>query len=271
MNLDWFYPLRWTAVKLLRLVTLLAQAPEEIATPTLQLTHSSSQPLPLDVYLPSTQSTDPLPIHINLHGSGFCHNTFGLDAPFCRFLADSTPRIVVDADYRKAPEHSWPTPVEDVRSADARVRELAAERGWDGRRISLGGFSSGGTLALIEAARAGKAGEEIAAVVVFCPSCVRAAFSFPCKLTRGRTQDEPLRVALRQTPALPQPRRSRHLVPALPPPPPLLLLRPRRDRSHEPARLPLLRCRRVFPAQRHYHHLREGLAREGGKGAWRED
>jgi acetyl esterase/lipase len=194
MQRDYFYGLKWLAMSLVRhLVSIFfrflspsdphAREPS-IKTSYIPTTDPRRRPLPLHIYLPSSDSTEnhnsetPLPIHINIHGSGFCLSNFGADAAFCAYLADSIPCIVVDADHRKAPEHPWPAGPDDIRDVVRYVRtKLALEHQtsckWDTSRISIGGFSSGGCLALIEASRIRDSSEEdqpLTAVVSFYPS-----------------------------------------------------------------------------------------------------
>jgi acetyl esterase/lipase len=62
----------------------------------------SRKPLQLDVYLPPEhkEGDPPLPIYVNLHGSGFVltRGVFGNDALFCSWLSEQLPCVVVDAD-----------------------------------------------------------------------------------------------------------------------------------------------------------------------------
>ncbi|KAG8705654.1 hypothetical protein FRC09_002824 [Ceratobasidium sp. 395] len=87
-------------------------------------------------------------VHINLHGSGFVFGSFfESDAEFCRDICKKTGAIVLDCDYAKAPTHPFPAAYEDVCDVVAHV--LANEEGhYDISRLTIGGFSSGGTLAL---------------------------------------------------------------------------------------------------------------------------
>lgn len=144
--------------------------------------------LKADIYWPSHHPDDiPLPIVINLHGSGFCFHTHGDDSRFCGYVAKTLPAIVIDADYSHAPENPWPAAVEDVDSAIQFVRHFARENRkqrkrhgavgatgqkewlWDTNRIALVGFSSGGNLALIGSTRTEVHGG-VQATVAFYPS-----------------------------------------------------------------------------------------------------
>ena len=87
----------------------------------------------LHVYSPMNDGFDAAkrPVHVNWHGSGFgmfhmqefssvrrtdTNSTVlplhGDDSYFCAFLAATLQISVIDADYRKAPEHPFPAAVE---------------------------------------------------------------------------------------------------------------------------------------------------------------
>jgi len=124
----------------------------------------------IDVYPPSqkVEKDSLLPIHINLQGAGFCLYGRSADSQFCQQLADAAPCVVLDLDYSKAPEAPWPAAIEDT---EALIEWLLVEgrgRGWDPSRISLGGFSSGGCIALVVASQA--KGQHLRCVSAFYPS-----------------------------------------------------------------------------------------------------
>jgi acetyl esterase/lipase len=76
---------------------------------------------------------------------------------------------VLNVDYSKAPERQWPAAINDVDAAIRWARANAKENGWDNERISVGGFSAGGNLALC--ACLGNEGRDLKAVVAFYPPC----------------------------------------------------------------------------------------------------
>ena len=89
----------------------------------------------------------PLPLYLNVHGGGFALCDARVDDPFCSGWANRTGMLVVSMNYRKAPLHPFPTATYDVAEV---VRAVLADESLpiDHSRITMGGFSSGGNIAL---------------------------------------------------------------------------------------------------------------------------
>ncbi|MFI5588412.1 alpha/beta hydrolase [Amycolatopsis sp. NPDC051758] len=89
----------------------------------------------------------PGPAALYLHGGGMILGSVALyDAPIARYVsASGVPMLAVD--YRLAPEHPDPTPVEDVYAGLRWLHDHAAELGVDPARIAVMGDSAGGGLA----------------------------------------------------------------------------------------------------------------------------
>lgn len=96
-----------------------------------------------------SSSGGPHPTLINFCGTGFAIPMHGADDAFCHRISTATGYIVLDVEYRLAPEHPFPAAVNDVEDAIKYVLSRPDE--YDASQISLSGFSSGGTLALIAA------------------------------------------------------------------------------------------------------------------------
>lgn len=79
-----------------------------------------------------------------IHGGGFVFGTASQDDALCRYLAAKLGIVVAAVDYRLAPEHPFPTPLEDCYDA---LIWLAGQDGVDAGRIAIGGASAGGGLA----------------------------------------------------------------------------------------------------------------------------
>jgi acetyl esterase len=90
-----------------------------------------------------------LPVHLFVHGGGWC--TGGLDErdPRCRTIASGAECVVVSVEYRLAPENRFPTAPEDCYRALEWVVEHSEELDIDPTRISVGGESAGANLAAV--------------------------------------------------------------------------------------------------------------------------
>lgn len=110
-------------------------------------------PVRTRVYRPPGGSRE-LPVLVYFHGGGWVAGSLDTHDGVCRALCARTPCVVVSVDYRLAPEHRFPTAVEDAWAATAWVAEHAASIGGDAARVAVGGDSAGGTLAAVVALRA---------------------------------------------------------------------------------------------------------------------
>ncbi|WGY73368.1 alpha/beta hydrolase [Burkholderia cepacia] len=89
----------------------------------------------------------PQPAIVYAHGGGWCLGTLDLYDNPCSALASATRCVVLSVDYRLAPEHKFPGPLEDFCDALAWVFRHAGRLGIDLGRIAVGGDSAGGNLA----------------------------------------------------------------------------------------------------------------------------
>ncbi len=100
--------------------------------------------LPVRIYTPEQT---PAPVLIYLHGGGWVVGSPRSHDALCARFAAEAGRVVVSVDYRMAPEHPFPTPLDDVLTAWDWVCENACELGGDPEAIAIGGDSAGGNLA----------------------------------------------------------------------------------------------------------------------------
>ena len=94
----------------------------------------------------ATKSKTPAPVLLNFFGGGFTMPLHGTDEAFCRRVADEAGYVVLDVDYRLAPEHPFPAAINDAQDAVQYVLDHPDE--YKTSQISVSGFSSGGTCAL---------------------------------------------------------------------------------------------------------------------------
>lgn len=126
---------------------------------------SALPPLPDDVTIQETSVMNPvdrtairlriycpigregaLPALLWIHGGGYVLGTAEMNDPQCASFARDLPALVVSVDYRLAPEHPYPTPLEDCYAALKWLAHEGAAFGADSSRIAIAGASAGGGL-----------------------------------------------------------------------------------------------------------------------------
>ncbi|AEV72136.1 esterase/lipase [Mycolicibacterium rhodesiae NBB3] len=95
------------------------------------------------LYRPET-AAGPGPGLLWIHGGGYVIGHPGQDDLLCQRYAARLGATVASVDYRLAPEHTYPVPLEDCYAA---LTWLAALPSVDESRVAIGGASAGGGLA----------------------------------------------------------------------------------------------------------------------------
>ena len=81
------------------------------------------------------------------HGGGFSIGSIRTHDPVCKFLSKMLGWKIFSVEYRLAPEHRFPTPLEDCDQAMDWLIKNADEFEIDMNKIAIGGDSAGGNLA----------------------------------------------------------------------------------------------------------------------------
>ncbi|MGW0664125.1 alpha/beta hydrolase [Streptodolium elevatio] len=102
-------------------------------------------PVPIRVYKPGPGAG--FPVLVFAHGGGWVMCDLETHDALCREIANRAGVVVVAVDYRLAPEHPFPAPLEDFYAAATWVVENARQVGGDPNRVAVGGDSAGGNLA----------------------------------------------------------------------------------------------------------------------------
>ena len=97
------------------------------------------------LYYPSLKPS--LPLLVYFHGGGFVLCDLETHDAFCRDLARASGCAIASVEYRLAPEHRYPVPLEDCYAATSWLSRHASRLGFDAGRIGVGGDSVGGNLA----------------------------------------------------------------------------------------------------------------------------
>ena len=103
--------------------------------------------IPARLYVPLGGSDGPGPLLVYFHGGGWVIGDLDTHDSVARFLAANAELPVLSVDYRLAPGHPFPAPVDDAFAAFRWAVENAGELGVDPARVAVGGDSAGGNLA----------------------------------------------------------------------------------------------------------------------------
>lgn len=146
--------------------------------------HQVNDDVRVRVYAPRTDG--PAPVLVYFHGGGWVSGDLDMHDATCRGLANGAPCVVVNVDYRLAPEHPFPTPLDDCYAATVWAHEHAAELGGDSGRLGVGGSSAGGNLAAAVClkARAGGGPPLVQQVLIY--PVLDAAMTTPSQQANGQ-------------------------------------------------------------------------------------
>ncbi|KAG5187761.1 Alpha/Beta hydrolase protein [Tribonema minus] len=105
--------------------------------------------IPAVLYHPNSTAralNEQLMVTVYLHGGGWVLGSAASVDAVARALAVQTNGLVLSVDYRMAPRHPFPTPVDDGVAVVRWALKHAASVGGDPRRVAVAGDSAGGNL-----------------------------------------------------------------------------------------------------------------------------
>lgn len=126
--------------------------PDDVATKDVVIAGGSGQPMTVRMYRKRGQEEGAVLLY--LHGGGMIMGDLETHDGVCRTYASDTGLAVVAVDYRLAPEHPFPAPVDDCVAALGWIATGGVRWGLDPARVVIGGESAGGGLAAAVALRA---------------------------------------------------------------------------------------------------------------------
>jgi len=127
-------------------------------------------------YWPPANGSDPAaervpPILVYFHGGAFTHFSADTHDAVARYLCNRAGCVVVNVDYRLAPEHKFPAALDDAYDAVCWVATHARELGGDSLKVAVAGESAGGTLSIALCLMAKeRGGPPIALQIPMCPA-----------------------------------------------------------------------------------------------------
>jgi acetyl esterase len=122
--------------------------PQEVCVPT---RHGAVRAL---IYRPPADAPIPggagraRPVHLQIHGGAFCGRFPEQDEHIAAYIASDVGAVVVSVDYDVAPQVRFPIAEEECYDVAAWMHDSGPINGWDASRISVGGESAGGKLAI---------------------------------------------------------------------------------------------------------------------------
>jgi len=105
--------------------------------------------MPARLYTPAGGAPVAKPLLVFYHGGGWVIGDLETHDGVCRFLAAHSGAKVLSIEYRLAPEHPFPAPIEDAYVAFDWAVAQAEGLGADPTRIAVGGDSAGANMATV--------------------------------------------------------------------------------------------------------------------------
>jgi acetyl esterase len=139
--------------------------------------------IPVRFYWPTAEA--PGAGLLYFHGGGWVSGSVESHDGLCRALADEGRCLAISFGYRLAPEHPFPTAIEDGYAVLAWLREQAPRLGIDPKKIAVGGDSAGANLSAIVCRMSVDNGSAPKAQLLLCP-VLDARGRTPSRATLGQ-------------------------------------------------------------------------------------
>ncbi|MDV6013715.1 alpha/beta hydrolase [Haloechinothrix sp. LS1_15] len=113
---------------------------------------------PIDARVYRPEREQPAPTVVYFHGGGYVIGSLDTHDLVCREICRQVGAVVLSVDYRLAPEHPFPSGLEDCLAATRWAAGHIDELGGDPSRLAVAGDSAGGTFAAVTAQELAVAG-----------------------------------------------------------------------------------------------------------------
>ncbi|MGP0030339.1 MAG: alpha/beta hydrolase [Acidimicrobiales bacterium] len=133
-------------LRFVRLLPIPATVPAGVHHEIRTATVPGREPVTVHVYEPVGRERPSGALYW-IHGGGFVMGTPAMGHQFCSRVARELGALVISVDYRLAPEHPFPAPLEDTYTGLRWLHDHMEELSVDPVRIAVGGESAGGGLA----------------------------------------------------------------------------------------------------------------------------
>jgi acetyl esterase len=165
---------------------------QKFATPRPDGVSAEELSLPLEgrelaarIYRPSAPGDEPLPLLVYLHGGGWVIGDLDTHDLLTARLALDANCAVVSVDYRLAPEHPFPAPVDDALEAVLWLAEHRRRLGFATDRLGVAGDSAGAHLAAVAARGANERVAGLVSAQLLIYPVARRRFDNPSYVTNA--------------------------------------------------------------------------------------
>ncbi|MEG0930778.1 alpha/beta hydrolase [Algoriella sp.] len=107
--------------------------------------------IPVNFYIPKVVDSESLPVVVFAHGGCFISGDLETHAVMAHTIANGAKAIVAYVDYRLAPEHPFPTGLNDFYTTIEWISSNATQIGADANKIAVCGDSAGANFATVAA------------------------------------------------------------------------------------------------------------------------
>ncbi len=121
------------------------------------------------LYRPQNAELKSLPVLFNLHGGGWVAGDARLMDTFCKLMADSLPALIINVNYTKIDEQTFPYPIIELCDTVLYFAEHAEQYNIDKTKFVISGYSAGGHIAAGAAVRLNELGFTLSGQLLVYP------------------------------------------------------------------------------------------------------